>query len=127
MTALATPAADSPRAPGTLAKHYAPQTALMVMEGDLVAELAASLTRQGKRVAVLARSTRQPLLEGLVWIAAPENVAGYAHQLYANLRQLDRAACDVILVEEPPLEAAWAAVSDRLMRAAAGAEPSDEP
>jgi len=117
---LEAPTAESPRAPGTLAKHYAPQTTLMMMEGDLLTELAASLTRQGKHVAVLARSTRQPLLDRLVWIAAPEDVAGYAHQLYANLRQLDRAACDVILVEAPPDTEEWLAVSDRLARAAAG-------
>ena len=117
----------SPRAPGTLAKHYAPQTSLMMMEADLLTELAASLARQGKRVAVLARSTRQPLLDGLAWISAPESVAGYAHQLYANLRQLDGAGCDVILVEAPPQQEAWLAVSDRLMRAATGSAPSDEP
>lgn len=117
---LEAPTPESPRAPGTLAKHYAPQTSLMVMEADLLAELAASLARQGKRVAVLARSTHQPLTRGLVWIAAPEDVTGYAHQLYANLRQLDRAGCDVILVEAVPESEAWLAVSDRLMRAAAG-------
>lgn len=124
---LEAPTPESPRAPGTLARHYAPQTSLMMMEADLLTELAASLTRQGKRVAVLARSTHQPLIQGLVWIAAPEHVAGYAHQLYANLRQLDRAGCDLILVEAPPQEEAWLAVTDRLMRAAAGAEPTDEP
>ena len=53
-----------PRAPGTLAAHYAPATPLLVMEGDLLLELAATLTRQGKRVAVLARSALQPLLAG---------------------------------------------------------------
>ena len=57
---LAMPTAQSPRAPGTLAAHYAPATPLLVMESDLLLELAATLTRQGKRVAVLARSALQP-------------------------------------------------------------------
>jgi L-threonylcarbamoyladenylate synthase len=124
--ALAAPDAQSPRAPGTLARHYAPQTPLMMMEDDLLIELATSLSRQGKRVAVLARSARQPLLANIVWIAAPADAAGYAHDLYVNLRRLDEAGCDAILVERPPQEAAWAAIADRLSRAAAGALPEEE-
>jgi L-threonylcarbamoyladenylate synthase len=122
---LAAGSASSPRAPGTLAKHYAPQTPLMLMEADLVVELAASMVRQGQAVAVLARSARQPLLSGVTWIAAAADAAGYAHDLYANLRALDEVGCSAILVEQPPLEAAWAAVHDRLTRAAAGAAIPD--
>jgi L-threonylcarbamoyladenylate synthase len=122
---LAAPGAESPRAPGTLAKHYAPQTPLLMMEADLLLELAASLTRQGKRVAVLARSAHQPLLPGLVWIVAPPEAKGYAHDLYANLRQLDEAGCDTILVEALPQDAAWLAITDRLTRAAAGSAAPD--
>ena len=120
---LAAPGSASPRAPGMLAKHYAPQTPLMVMEADLVLELASSMVRQGQRVAVLARSALQPVLAGVTWIAAPHDAAGFAHDLYANLRALDRAGCNAILVEQPPVEAQWAAVLDRLMRAAAGSAP----
>jgi L-threonylcarbamoyladenylate synthase len=103
-----------------LDKHYAPQTPLMLMEGDLINELAHSLTRQGKRVAALARTSRRPLLDDLVWLAAPADAAGYAHDLYANLRTLDHAGCDAILVEQPPEQAEWIAIRDRLNRAAAG-------
>jgi L-threonylcarbamoyladenylate synthase len=117
---LAAPGASAPRAPGTLDKHYAPQTPLQLMEADLVVELARSLTRQGRRVAVLARTTLRPVIEGLVWIAAPADAAGYAHDLYAKLRELDHAGCDAILVEQPPEEPEWLAIRDRLNRAAAG-------
>ena len=117
---LAAPDARTPRAPGTLAAHYAPRTSLKVMEGDLLLELAASLTRQGQRIAVLARSARRPLLPGLAWMAAPQDAHAYAHDLYANLRALDAENCDVLLVESPPRAAEWAAVNDRLDRAAAG-------
>jgi L-threonylcarbamoyladenylate synthase len=97
----------------------------MLVESDLVVELAASMTRQGSTVAVLARSALRPLIEGLTWIAAPREAAAYAHDLYANLRTLDSAGCGVMLVEEPPLDAAWAAVHDRLTRAAAGSPTPD--
>ncbi|MGZ5126924.1 MAG: L-threonylcarbamoyladenylate synthase [Burkholderiales bacterium] len=122
---LAPAAATSPRAPGTLAKHYAPQTPLMVMEADLMLELVASMRRQGQRVAVLARSARQSLPSGLTWINAALDPAGYAHDLYANLRALDHAGCSAIVVEQPPLDSAWAAIHDRLMRAASGSTPTD--
>jgi L-threonylcarbamoyladenylate synthase len=125
--ALAQPTAQSPRAPGTLAAHYAPATPLLMAESDLLLELAATLTRQGKRVAVLARSALQPLLAGITWIAAPPEAAAYAHDLYANLRSLDAAGCDAILVEQLPQRMEWAAVNDRLARAAAGSRPPTTP
>ncbi|MBI1988131.1 MAG: threonylcarbamoyl-AMP synthase [Betaproteobacteria bacterium] len=121
---LGAPDTGSPRAPGTLAAHYAPQTPLIVMEGDLLLELAASLTRQGKRVAVLAHGTLQPLFSGLTWIVAPPDAPVYAHDLYANLRALDAAECDAILVEKLPQQPEWDAVNDRLGRAAAGSSPT---
>jgi L-threonylcarbamoyladenylate synthase len=124
-SALAAAPADAPRAPGTLAAHYAPQTPLTLVEGDLLPELAATLTRQGKAVAVLALSEARPLLPGLQWIAAPREAAGYAHTLYANLRTLDAVRCDAILVAQPPRDAAWAAINDRLARAAAGSSPPE--
>jgi L-threonylcarbamoyladenylate synthase len=123
---LAAPASDAPRAPGTLAAHYAPQTPLMLTEGDLALELAASLIRQGKRVAVLALSAHRPLLRGLEWIAAPRDATAYAHELYASLRRLDELGCDAILVENPPQTPAWAAINDRLARAETGSSVLDE-
>ena len=124
--ALAAPLADTPRAPGTLAAHYAPRTPLALMEGDLALELAASLARQGRRVAMLALSVRRPLLEGLEWVAAPRDAAGYAHDLYASLRRLDDAGCDMIIAEQPPQAPEWAAINDRLARAAVGSSAPDD-
>lgn len=122
---LVAPGAASPRAPGALPKHYAPQTPLMLMEADLMLELVSSMVRQGERVAVLARSVSRPVLAGVTWVAAPADAAAYAHDLYAHLRVLDRAGCSAILVEQPPHEPAWAAIHDRLMRAAAGSAVPD--
>jgi L-threonylcarbamoyladenylate synthase len=116
------PAPEAPRASGTLAQHYAPRTPLLLLEADLVIELAASLSRQGRRVAVLTRSARQPILDNVVWKSAPADPAGFAHVLYACLRELDDAGCDTMLVEEPPLALEWIAVRDRLQRAAAGSQ-----
>ncbi|RPI48241.1 MAG: threonylcarbamoyl-AMP synthase [Betaproteobacteria bacterium] len=124
---LASGSAASPRAPGTLKAHYAPSTPLMLVDSDMVPELVRSLDRQDKKLAVLSFSIMRPLLPGLVWLAAPADPAGYAHGLYANLRELDAAGCDIIIVERPPECAQWLAVLDRLTRAAAGSSAADIP
>ena len=56
----------------------------------------------------------------LVWITADADPVGYARDLYAHLRTLDAAQTTVILVEAPPIAAAWEAINDRLGRAAVG-------
>jgi L-threonylcarbamoyladenylate synthase len=122
---VAPPDVNSPRAPGTLARHYAPRAPLVVLEADLLLELAASLARQGKRVAVLARSATRPPQANMHWIAAPDDATAYAHDLYANMRRLDESGCDSILVEAPPIEPEWTAIRDRVTRAAAGAAAAE--
>lgn len=113
---------DAPRASGTLAAHYAPLTALsLVTAGQLAMELG-TLTN----VAVLALGEAPVNARAVSWIAAGEDPARYAHDLYANLRKLDAAGAKRILVEAPPSTPEWEAVNDRLSRAAAGSE-DDEP
>lgn len=111
---------SAPRAPGTLAGHYAPQTPLVLIEAEEFERQVAGLLKQGKRVAVLARRIRRPADGDVEWIAAPRDAEHYAHELYATVRTLDEAGCDVILVEAPPPAVGWAAVRDRLTRAATG-------
>lgn len=125
---LAAPGAAAPRAPGTLAAHYAPGTPLMLVDADVVLELVGSLARQGKKLAVLSFSPLQPLVPGIRWLTTSPDPQAYAHALYANLRELDALGADLILVERPPEHPDWFAVLDRLTRAAAGSQGGiDEP
>jgi L-threonylcarbamoyladenylate synthase len=48
----------------------------------------------------------------------PDDPAAYAAQLYDTLHMLDRAGFDWIAVELPPDTPQWAAIRDRLIRAA---------
>jgi L-threonylcarbamoyladenylate synthase len=57
---------------------------------------------------------------------APADPAGYGHDLYARLRSLDESGAARILVEAPPASPDWAAVADRLGRAAVGSGEDDE-
>ena len=111
---------DAPRASGTLASHYAPRTpASLVSREGLRAELVQLLDRD-EEVAVLARGAPAPDGFDGLWIAAPEALAPYAHDLYANLRRLDTANADAILIEDVPDTPEWLAVRDRLTRATQG-------
>jgi L-threonylcarbamoyladenylate synthase len=112
--------ADAPRASGTLAAHYAPGTPL-----HLVAAAALDGTLAGAgRCAVLA--FRETMPRAVAFIAAPADPSRYAHDLYANLRALDAADAEAILVEFPPDTPAWEAVNDRLARAASGVQAIDD-
>ena len=79
-----------------------------------------------RSLAVLARSPKPPGAPVRHWQQAPSDPLGYAHDLYAALRRLDESGCDLIIVESPPETPAWAAVRDRLQRAAAGSGAGSE-
>ena len=114
--------ASGPRASGMLASHYAPRTpASLVAAGELRAELV-QLGARDESVAVLAYTVAQPPDHTGVWLRAPADAAAYAHDLYANLRTLDAANADVILIERVPDAAGWLAVRDRLVRATQGVD-----
>jgi L-threonylcarbamoyladenylate synthase len=114
--------ASAPRASGTLAAHYATRTPAQLVSADgLRAELG-QLEDRDERVAVLARSVEAPETFDGVWVSAPRDATAYAQTLYANLRALDTADADAILIEQVPDDDAWAAIRDRLARATAGVD-----
>jgi L-threonylcarbamoyladenylate synthase len=75
--------------------------------------------------AVIALRAQQPAANVARWITAPFDAVRYGHDLYANLRALDAAGAERILVEAPPRSSPWEAVNDRLARAAASAVADD--
>jgi L-threonylcarbamoyladenylate synthase len=110
-------AADAPRASGTLALHYAPQTqSRMLTRTELLAALDAEPSH-ASGIAVLAHTvSRSPSFQG-TWRQAPPQSKAYAHDLYANLRILDACGAKQIWIEAPPDAPEWSAVRDRLQRA----------
>ncbi len=118
----AVPAAEAPapRVSGALAAHYAPRTPLRLVAGERLAEEAALLAGEGSRVAVLAHRAPDPHDSRLIWQPAPADATAYARELYASLRALDALDADFILIETPPADPHWRAITDRLDRAAAG-------
>jgi L-threonylcarbamoyladenylate synthase len=96
--------------------HYAPKTPVLIIPREEIGEF---LRRNaGKRVAVLSREIRPREVRASLWQVAPDPPAQYAQLLYGTLRRLDAAGCEIIVVEALPDLPEWAAVRDRLSRAA---------
>lgn len=104
-TATAEPEAH--RSPGQHRRHYSPKTRVILVNRG-------HLPRKGRGAylwldynAVAAARQRMP-----------EKPEAYAAELYAALHKLDREGFDWIAVELPPDAPEWAAIRDRLLRAA---------
>ncbi|WP_226459728.1 L-threonylcarbamoyladenylate synthase [Quatrionicoccus australiensis] len=114
-------ASGAPRVSGSLAAHYAPQTPMRLVAGERLLDFINAQRHKGDRCGVIAHS--QPPQAGMphAWQLLPADPVGYAHGLYAAMRDMDHAGVDLIAVEALPETPAWAAVADRLRRAVAGA------
>lgn len=118
---LAAPDALSPRAPGTLAAHYAPQARVILLDTPaLAARLAAGPTGTGGLAGGVGVYSRFAPLRGAGWLwrQMPDDAADVAHELFAVLREFDGAGVAQLWVEQPPSAPDWDGVRDRLQRAA---------
>jgi hypothetical protein len=98
-------------------------TIVPVGEVDAQADAA---SRGGRRIAVLAQRLPLRSHKYVTWINAGRRPESYARDLYTNLRTLDKAGCQRILVQDVPDGEGWAAVRDRLLRAATNIAESDD-
>ena len=118
--ALSTSLETAPRAPGTLAAHYAPRLAVVVIDA-----VDAALEMSGLRIVLLADASEphlNPLPPHIVRLLdTSTSSALYAERLYALLREADASGADRIVAVLPPAGGVGDAVRDRLTRAAAGA------
>jgi len=116
------PDVQAPRVSGSLASHYAPSTPVVVMPALEMSRIGELLSSGVVRVALMHYTTLAAInfqgCETVASVQMPVEPAGYAHNFYAALRQLDSIDADVIVVEALPDDDSWGAVADRLMRAA---------
>ena len=113
--------ADAPRAPGTLAAHYAPRARLRLIEPDALASALDKAAILPAGLAVYSRGLAKgpaAAADPVRWRRMPDDPVAAAHELFAALRGLDDAGAAEIWVEQPPDTPAWEGVRDRLRRAA---------
>lgn len=109
------------RAPGTLASHYAPFTPVELVAAEEMEVTVHSYLAQHLKLGVLALQEMPASLfnhADVVWQCMEGQPEAYAQQLYAQLRMLDDLHLNRILVQSPPEQGSWAAIVDRLKRAA---------
>lgn len=123
--------AQNPRSPGTAQRHYAPNTAIVIIDDDdstracaTMFELAREARRRGHRVGVLAYdddfvdvSIADLIVESL---GAPDDDRQHAHRLYSSMRALEDQKVDLIIGRLPKALRMDVALRDRLRRAANG-------
>ena len=111
------PDATAPRASGTLDAHYAPRTPVLLLPSDEAGSTLNQLLNAERRVALIHYADLPPASASVRLADTP---LAYAHGLYAALRTMDLVGAELIIVEQPPGEAAWLGINDRLRRAAFG-------
>jgi L-threonylcarbamoyladenylate synthase len=75
---------------------------------------------EGLRTVVLGWSEMGAIISennSTLYFSMPHEATGYGRELYATLRRFDQEKFDRILVEAPPDNPAWLAITDRLQRA----------
>ena len=110
---------SAPRAPGTLAAHYAPRAKLRLMPTEMLKTALEMLGTPPLKLAVYSRSLPASVAPGVLHQRMPLRPEAAAHGLFAALREFDASDVQLIWVEEPPDGDEWDGVRDRLQRAAA--------
>jgi L-threonylcarbamoyladenylate synthase len=101
------PGEGAHRSPGQHKKHYSPRTRVLLVSNG-------HLPREGRGAYLWI--TRESAAARV--IRMPARADAYAAALYGQLHELDREGLDWIAVEFPPESPEWAAIRDRLTRAA---------
>jgi L-threonylcarbamoyladenylate synthase len=106
---------EAARSPGQMAKHYCPRTPVRLADTVDIYDDIHEAIAVGRRVGFLTIGGKGGM---------PDSPVEYAAELYSRLHDLDEDGSDLILVEMPPDTPEWAAVRDRLTRAAAKPAPA---
>jgi L-threonylcarbamoyladenylate synthase len=93
--------------PGMAARHYSPRTPLMIVSTPREMPDRSGAYVWWNTSGLTARSIRMP-----------DDPVAYARRLYGVLHDLDQENWPWIAVEAPPETSGWAAIADRLKRAA---------
>ena len=109
----------APRAPGTLASHYAPNAKVRLMDAKAIQTALDVLGADAAHIAVYARNIVRIQSSRIIYRRMPDDAEAAAQQLFAALRDFDAQGVKLIWVQTLPEATVWDGVRDRLMRAAA--------
>lgn len=114
-----------PKSPGMKYTHYAPKAKVIVYNGNshlMVEKIiyeSNTLTKQGKKVGIMACDETQTAYEGCVKsLGSRQDMQGVASKLFHTLRDFDKEAVDIILAESFESKGLGVAVMNRLVKSA---------
>jgi L-threonylcarbamoyladenylate synthase len=110
------------RSPGQMPRHYAPSVPVELLRHEEAACLAPEAPAARKIGWLSFGPALRHAAATTIQIVMPPEPAGYAARLYAALHELEDAGVERIVVSAPPDTSCWAAVHDRLRRAASDHE-----
>ncbi len=109
-----------PRAPGMHHLHYAPKTRThLVASTEMVALLQQIEPEEYPIALIMCTEQVLPTHPDCHVVRLSNNPTAYARELYRTLRDLDQQGFRHLMIEAPPATAAWDAIRDRVLKAAA--------
>lgn len=107
------------RVPGSHHQHYAPKTLTLLVSSRALNDFLHKIKEEkGGKIAILSRHEAPLSCAEGDWILMPQDPKQYAQQLYQILRTVDKQGYASIMIEAVPPTLAWAAIHNRLTKAA---------
>jgi len=108
--------------PGNVEAHYQPNTPLRIMLSEQLLTEISELQQNNCQFVVWSPAViaqcKKANIPTSQWSNLGSDAANFGRKLYVTLHQADHTQATQIIVEQPPQSDAWAAVNDRLSRAA---------
>jgi L-threonylcarbamoyladenylate synthase len=119
---VGTPKNHTQVVPGNVKAHYQPNTPLHILSSEqLLADIDKLVQKNCHLIvwsnAVIEQCQKTDFLTSK-WFTLENDAALFGRELYVSLYQVDQTCPSQIIIEQPPQSDAWAAVNDRLSRAA---------
>ncbi len=111
-----------PRCPGMKYRHYAPEAQVVVVEGEkeAVQEKIRELAAENKGKIVGALTMYGSKYDDVIVISTAAGSCGYAHDLFADLREFDKLGVDIVFAEFCERDGMDLAIKNRLYKSAGG-------
>jgi len=113
---------EAPKCPGSKYTHYSPDAEVVVVEGEekAVQSKIRELIDQNKGRVIGALTMYGSAYDDAVIISTSEGSKGYAHDLFADLREFDRLGVEIVFAEFCERDGMDFAIKNRLYKSAGG-------
>ena len=117
-----TPQVHAQVVPGNVEAHYQPNTPLHILSSEQLLTKLDSLFQKNCHLIVwsdtIVERCKKVNFPASKWSNLKNNAALFGRELYVTLYRVDQTHSSQIIIEKPPQTDAWAAVNDRVTRAA---------